>query len=253
MLIAVTAYRHATILAGAVATAAIAVGSNTANGPRLIDRIQDQAAIARDMAGGPSIHLDFRTAQGWLTRHPVLSGGEALDRETRASTAAAIAAVPGVGGVRWRTAATKGEDAALTGGGQRSLHCQDDVEAILKARTLRFAEASAEIDPASETLLDEVATALKPCLGSIIAITGHTDSAGDETANLALSRARADAVRWALIGRGIPADGLRATGVGSKEPIEGLDPADPANRRIDFSVIATMPLKPTPIDTPGPN
>ena len=253
-LVAVTAYRYATILAGAAATAAIAVGSNTAHGPDLIAQIEEQASIARDMAGGPSIGLDFRTEQGWLTRHPVLSGGEVLDRETRARTAAAIAAVPGVGGVRWQTAAaSEGGDAALTGGGQRSLHCQEDVEAILKARTIRFAEASAEIDPASQTLLDEVAIALKPCLGSIIAINGHTDSAGDETANLALSRARADAVRWALIGRGIPADGLRATGVGSKEPIEGLDRADPANRRIEFSVIATMPLKPTPIDTPGPS
>ena len=66
-------------------------------------------------------------------------------------------------------------------------------------------------------------------------------------------RARAEAVRWALIGRGIPADGLRATGMGSKAPIKGLDPADPANRRIEFSVIATMPIKPTPIDTPGPS
>ena len=31
----------------------------------------------------------------------------------------------------------------------------------------------------------------------------------------------------------------------------GVDPADPANRRIEFSVIATEPLAPTPVDTPG--
>ena len=28
------------------------------------------------------------------------------------------------------------------------MHCQEDVEAILKARTIRFGEASAAIDPA---------------------------------------------------------------------------------------------------------
>jgi len=100
-------------------------------------------------------------------------------------------------------------------------------------------------------VLNEVASALLPCLGSIIAITGHTNSSGDETANLALSRARAEAVRWALIGRGIPADGLRAVGVGSQVSLEGLSPDDPANRRIEFSVIEKMPLAPTPIDTPG--
>jgi OOP family OmpA-OmpF porin len=101
-------------------------------------------------------------------------------------------------------------------------------------------------------VLDEVADALSPCVGSIIAVTGHTDGNGDTDANLALSRARAEAVRWALVGRGIPADGLRAAGYGSERPIEGLAPVDPANRRIEFSVIEAMPLQPTPVDMPGP-
>ncbi|MCK9543047.1 MAG: OmpA family protein, partial [Novosphingobium sp.] len=30
------------------------------------------------------------------------------------------------------------------------------------------------------------------------------------------------------------------------------DPADPANRRIEFSVLEPVRLKPTPVDTPGP-
>jgi OOP family OmpA-OmpF porin len=36
------------------------------------------------------------------------------------------------------------------------------------------------------------------------------------------------------------------------EPVEGLDPADPANRRIEFSVVAKVATHPTPVDTPGP-
>jgi OOP family OmpA-OmpF porin len=59
-------------------------------------------------------------------------------------------------------------------------------------------------------------------------------------------------VRDALIARGIPADGLRARGLGSCDPIEGLPSTDPANRRIEFSVVSTVPVKPTPVDTPGP-
>ena len=90
------------------------------------------------------------------------------------------------------------------------------------------------------------------CLGSIIAITGHTDASGPEPGNLELSRERADAVRLALIAQGIPADGLRASGLGSRSPVDGLEPGDPANRRIEFSVLATQPVKPTPVDTPGP-
>jgi OOP family OmpA-OmpF porin len=146
--------------------------------------------------------------------------------------------------VRW---AREGIAAPVT-----TLRCQDDVERILETRTIRFSEASARIDPASEKLLDEVARALRPCVGSIIAVIGHTDAGGNQKVNLALSVARANAVRWELISRGIPADGLRAAGVGSKQPIAGLDPRDPANRRIEFSVISPAPIKPTPIDTPGP-
>lgn len=201
---------------------------------------------------GRGIELSFVTAKGWLTRHPSLSGGEGLSDTIRAQAAAAIAATPGVGGVIWRN--SSGTFASPEQHRQQvsSAHCQEDVEAVLRTRTIRFSESSAKLDPASQNLLDEVATALMPCVGSIIAITGHTDNGGDAEANLALSRARAEVVRWALIGRGIPADGLRATGVGAAEPIKGLDPSDPANRRIDFSVIETMPLQPTPIDTPGP-
>ena len=72
-----------------------------------------------------------------------------------------------------------------------------------------------------------------------------------EPGNLALSMERARVVRQALIERGIPRDGLRASGVGSSQPVEGLAPSDPANRRIEFSVIRTEPLRPTPVDTPG--
>ncbi len=122
---------------------------------------------------------------------------------------------------------------------------------MLNARSVRFEESSVSIDRSSLPLLDEVANALQPCLGSIIAITGHTDRSGPEAENLSISRQRAFAVRRALTARGIPADALRANGVGSQSPVDGLAPGDPANRRIEFSVVATVPLVPTPVDTPS--
>lgn len=243
-------YRSILVLSGALATAGIAFASTMAHGPALIRGLETQAAAARDGAGGKGIEISFRTAEGWLTRHPGLSGGDALDVGVRGRVASAIAAVPGIGGARWTS-----DDAGTPSAGESGppgRHCQDDVAAMLKTRTIRFAEASAAIDPASQQLLNEVAAALRPCLGSIIAITGHTDSAGDPGANLALSRARADAVRWALVARGIPADGLRASGLGAQQALEGLDPSDPANRRIEFSVIESAPVRPTVVDTPGP-
>lgn len=235
------------VIAGAFACLVIAVGSTFAHGPALIDGLEHAAARAAADAGGQGITARFRTSTGWLTRHAVLSGGDGLPDSTRRRVAEAIAALPGVGGVRW--APRSGPRTALEE--SPALHCQDDVNGILKARTIRFAEASAAIDPASAALLDEVAAALRPCAGSLIAITGHTDASGDEAANRALSRQRAMAVRAALGGRGIALVDLRAAGKGSEEPLAGLDPADPANRRIEFSVIAKAPLLPTPVDTPG--
>lgn len=242
-----------TFLAGALAVAGLGIAASWRSGPALVAQMSEQAESARDATGGRGIAIDFTLGNGWLTRHPVLSGGQDLPDEVRARAAAAIAAAPGVGGVSWREGrkTDRGGPSELPAANV-AMHCQQDVEAVLKARSIRFAEASAQIDAASEEVLDEVAAALRPCLGGIIAVTGHTDSNGDETANRALSRARADAVRWALIGRGIPADGLRAEGLGADRPLAGLAREDPANRRIEFSVIEKAPLAPTPIDTPGP-
>lgn len=235
--------RASIVAAGAALCLALSFVATDVLGPIFIGQLEHEAELVRDRAGGRSVDLAFRDRYGWLTRHPVLAGGKALDSDTRKRVAAAVAGVPGIGGISW---SSEGE------AGATKLRCQDDVEAILASRTIRFTEASARIDPVSERLLDEVAKALRPCVGSIIAVTGHTDATGNPEANKALSLARAESVRWALIGRGIPADGLRASGLGSKTPIEGLDPLDPANRRIEFSVIASAPIKPTPIDTPGP-
>ena len=236
------------IAAGAIVCATLAFAGAAKTAPLLQAQLSQGAAAASSRVSGGQVKASFTTAGGSATRHATLSGGEGLDEGKRAEVARAIAAVPGVGGVRWVDGSIQAEagDMPIT-----PMHCQDDVEALLRARTIRFEESSAAIDPASRGLVDEVATALRPCLGSIIAITGHTDASGPEPGNLALSLDRARAVREALVARGIPRDGLRAQGVGSSEPVEGLVPTDPANRRIEFSVIASTPIAPTPVDTPG--
>lgn len=236
------------ILVGALVVAALAlIAART--GAAFAAKLEEEAALAISEVRAQPVAAHFRGPGGFASRHPLLTGGEDLDEATRDRAARAVAAIPGVGGVRWADGTALAEAAAVA---TDPLHCQDDVEALLRARTIRFEESSARIDLASRELIDEVAAALRPCLGSIIAITGHTDSSGPEGANVSLSHERAQAVRDALVARGIPSDGLRARGLGSREPIPGLAPGDPANRRIEFSVIATVPIKPTPVDTPGP-
>jgi OOP family OmpA-OmpF porin len=241
--------RYAVTALGALFVGALAVAGGLTTGPRIAEALSARAEAVIAHAGGAPATARFASGSGWPSRHPTLSGGESLDESTRDRVAKAVAAIPGVGGIRWADGTTFASNAAAPA---EPLHCEEDVAALLRARTIRFEEGSARIDAASRELVDEVAAALRPCLGSIIAITGHTDASGPEPGNLALSRERAEAVRTALTRRGIPADGLRTSGLGSRSPVEGLEPADPANRRIEFSVIATKPIRPTPVDTPGP-
>lgn len=237
------------LFAGALLVAIMAFAGGASSGGQMAEQMDRAARTAIADAGGAPITVRFTTNGGWPTRHALLSGGEDVDEGTRAKVAEAVAAIPGVGAVSWADGSMVAENATMV---LTPMHCQDDVEALLRARTIRFEESSSAFDPSSLELLDEVATALRPCLGSIIAITGHTDSSGTEAENLALSQSRALAVKQALISRGIPSGGLRARGVGSSNLAEGLLPTDPANRRIEFSVIATVPIAPTPVDTPGP-
>ena len=232
------------ILAGAVVCVASAYALAERAAPGFVERLKTQSDAAIADAGGEGVSARFVNINGSPTRHPVLEGGEALNEATRARVARAVYDIPGVGGVVWSDGTLRAESDEPT---YQPLHCQEDVEGLLRTRSIRFEEASSALLPASRILLDEVAEALRPCLGSIIAITGHTDKAGTEPGNLE----RARVVREALVRRGIPRDGLRASGVGSSRPVEGLAPSDPANRRIEFSVIRTEPLRPTPVDTPG--
>ena len=71
-----------------------------------------------------------------------------------------------------------------------------------------------------------------------IRVEGHTDSHGASAANLARSTRRAQAVREALVFRGVPTRRLRAVGQGESLPIESNRTAAgrATNRRIEFYV-----------------
>lgn len=238
------------IALGGIAMIILAIIGGRMSGQDIADKLAARAAPAIEEAGGGGqVVALFESPNGLPSRHPLLTGGEPLDEATRANIARVLGTVPGVGGSRWSDGNMLSESSVQP---VHPLHCQEEVATLLRARTIRFEESSTRIDAASSSLVDEVVDALRPCLGSIIAVTGHTDSSGPEPGNLALSRDRADEVRNELIRRGIPADGLRVRGLGSSVPVEGLAPTDPANRRIEFSVIATEPIRPTPVDTPSP-
>ncbi|MEL6870016.1 MAG: OmpA family protein [Pseudomonadota bacterium] len=111
--------------------------------------------------------------------------------------------------------------------------CDEQFNQALSAATIRFDTGSARIDAASNDLLDTLASIAQQCTGTLL-IDGHTDNVGNNVSNQALSEARANAVRAALVVRGLPADDLIARGFGESQPVATNESAAgrAKNRRI---------------------
>jgi OOP family OmpA-OmpF porin len=112
------------------------------------------------------------------------------------------------------------------------------VFARLITEPIAFFQSSAEIRSASLVTLDRLTEFAHDCQHVAIAITGHTDSTGDETWNRQLSLSRAQAVAGHLIDRGVDPARLRVAGRGSQEPVADNSTVRgrELNRRIEFAL-----------------
>ena len=116
--------------------------------------------------------------------------------------------------------------------------CKDEFAATLASSFVVFASDSATIDKQSRPVLDKLAGIVKHCGRFHLAVEGHTDGNGGKSHNQALSQRRAEAVRTALVNRGVDMDHISARGLGSSRPIEqgSSETAQARNRRIEFAV-----------------
>lgn len=116
--------------------------------------------------------------------------------------------------------------------------CEKALAAIVERQHIEFRTGSAHLSDASAGVFDEIAKAHAGCQGTV-RIEGHTDNLGGAESNRRLSLARANAVRDALIARGVPADRLVAEGLGETQPIADNATVEgrQQNRRIDFKVV----------------
>lgn len=79
--------------------------------------------------------------------------------------------------------------------------------------------------------------------GYVLQVTGHTDSSGPEDptgnkpGNIKISSDRAKEVYDALKKAGITSPKMTFKGVGSSEPVDGVDGRDPKQRRVSFKVV----------------
>jgi outer membrane protein OmpA-like peptidoglycan-associated protein len=102
---------------------------------------------------------------------------------------------------------------------------------------LQFAFDSVELLPDSQPYIDRLGEVLgsPDNAGKQLLIIGHTDASGADSYNAQLSERRAVAVRdYLATSWNIDVSLLQIQGAGESQPLEGTDPLDGINRRVEF-------------------
>jgi OOP family OmpA-OmpF porin len=109
-------------------------------------------------------------------------------------------------------------------------------DGFIALRGILFDSGKDLIKPESEPLLREVLGLLNGTPALRLSIDGHTDNVGNPSANLALSKRRAEAVRNWLVGQGVSANRLSAQGFGDTRPVADnrAEEGRARNRRVEL-------------------
>jgi outer membrane protein OmpA-like peptidoglycan-associated protein len=112
---------------------------------------------------------------------------------------------------------------------------QTDHGMVVSLQDVLFDTGRATLRSGAQARLDQLAAVLRNYPERRVLVEGFTDSTGGEDANLALSQARADAVRVALISKGVAADRIEVRGNGEARPIASNSTAAgrQLNRRVE--------------------
>jgi outer membrane protein OmpA-like peptidoglycan-associated protein len=118
---------------------------------------------------------------------------------------------------------------------ERGLRTQERADEVAEslATDVLFAVDSAELDPAAQAVLGEVAARLRERATGTVQVVGHTDGTGETAYNQQLSQARADAVAQVLRAAA-PGLALEASGRGESEPVadDSTEEGRALNRRV---------------------
>lgn len=117
---------------------------------------------------------------------------------------------------------------------------QSLLDATLASRIIEFEPSSTTLRPTGQSILDDMAAALRQLGGKQVQVIGHTDATGDRATNIVLSQARAEVVRAYLLRAGVTPNSITTAGLGPDQPVaSNATPEGRArNRRIEFRLLA---------------
>jgi outer membrane protein OmpA-like peptidoglycan-associated protein len=110
---------------------------------------------------------------------------------------------------------------------------------VLTMGDVLFAFDRATLSPEAFRNVDKLAAFLKKHPNRSVLIEGHTDNVGSDEYNLTLSEKRAEAVKNALVAKGVGQERVTTKGYGKKYPVASNNTSDgrQLNRRVEVVVL----------------
>ena len=110
---------------------------------------------------------------------------------------------------------------------------------------ITFSFDDASLNPSFRPTLDKLAATMNEYNQNTVTIAGHTDSVGNPSYNMNLSRDRANSVRNYLVSRGVASNRINVVAYGQTRPIadNNSDYGRQQNRRVELTVNAPSSVR----------
>lgn len=180
-----------------------------------------QLSMRRENEEGGSTFVSVLASRVLGTVYLQVTTVEAGERATRVTPSPGIEVAP---------------EALILPQDERSLYDRLTEKGHVRVEGLVFDTGGARLSPGSAEALDMMARLLARNPDIAVAIVGHSDNQGSLEVNVDLSRRRAEAVRDALVERGVEAGRLDAHGVGWLAPVSAntTEAGRALNRRVEL-------------------
>ena len=176
------------------------------------------------------------------------AGGAAISKATggdKTGRDAAIGAALGAGVGYYMERQAKQLEQQMAGTGVTvTPNANGNIDLVMPGN-ITFAFDSASLNPSFRPTLDKLAATMNEYNQNTVTIAGHTDSVGNPSYNMNLSRDRANSVRNYLVSRGVASNRINVVAYGQTRPIadNNSDYGRQQNRRVELTVNAPSSVR----------